>query len=175
MTQFPNEKPILPHDLIALAEEGRFTSLDEALDEAGLSLTRRDFDYSESGRGSGHTGVVIARPKCGTGDHWALDENDHNGGEWFQNPGWDASKNALDHSTCPAPPQAPPPAPGQNPLPGGNPAGNLFSPAPFNRMRMTGREEDKVSPEAATIGLGDSKKIEMSFWDKIGAHAAKDD
>ncbi|OPZ37806.1 MAG: hypothetical protein BWY99_01810 [Synergistetes bacterium ADurb.BinA166] len=166
MTTFPNEKPIPPHDLIAIAEEGRFQALDEALDEAGLNLTRRDFDFTESGRSSGNTGVIVARPRTGQGDHWALDERTPGEEEWHQRPGWDPSTNKMDLSSCPVPPPLaanlppPPPLPGQAVQP-------VFSPFGAGRpIRMTGNQAD-VIPDVGSLGKGDDKRIAGDFFDQF--------
>jgi len=152
---FPGEKPITPHDLIELAESGVFGGLDDALDDANTNLTRRDFDFTESCRASGHPGIVIARPKSGQGDHWACTEDDQ---EWLQRPGFDPSTQGLDTSTCPQPQAAPPPAPVQ-----GAPPPFAASPARVGmRVRMTGDPRDEV-PDVGNLGKGDGREFERKL------------
>ena len=152
-TPFPNEKPVTPHDLIELAEGGLFTSLDEAIDGAGIQLTRRDFDFTESGRASGHSGAVIARPRSGQGDHFACMEDD---GDWVQNAGWDPANQAIDAGSAPQPALPPPPAGGGMTVSGGA----SHSPhAGYNPIRMTGSPLD-VPPDVGNLGKGDGKEFQ---------------
>jgi len=163
---FPGEKPCTPHDLIELAENGVFSGLDDALDDAGTNLTRRDFDFSESCRASGHSGIVIARPKSGQGDHWACEEDDQ---EWFQRPGFDPATQGLDTSACPQPAAPPPQA---APVPGAPPP---FAAGPARvgmRIRMTGDPRDEV-PDVGNLGKGDGKEFERKL-DAMFADADKE-
>lgn len=157
---FPSEKPVTPHDLIELAENGIFGRLDETLDEANLNLTRRDFDYTESGRATGHSGVVIARPRSGQGDHFACMEDEM---EWHQRAGWDPATNELDTSSCPQPQAQLPPAP-----PGGGMTvvGPIHHPG-YNSIRMTGSPLD-VPPDVGNLGKGDGKEFERRLDALLG-------
>ena len=157
---FPSEKPVTPHDLIELAENGIFGTLDEALDEANLNLTRRDFDFTESGRASGNHGVVIARPRSGQGDHFACMED----GEWHQRAGWDPATSELDTSSCPQPQAQLPPAP-----PGGGMtvSGGAIPHSGYNSIRMTGNPID-TPPDVGNLGKGDGKEFERRLDALLG-------